>query len=257
MIKKAKPDDNWLPFFEDDKLPWKGAKVVKSSSVKARMAAVKAGTVKPRKKKKKSGPQPITRSVPDRRDQLAEIRAFFTSVPPGKKPIYIGIDPGVDGAVALFHPTKPGVVLVVDLPTVSLEVKGKKTKTKKAPRRNFFDWGVLWEMWRPAMPFADRIIVALERGHARPLDTGVTGFAVGVGYGMWPLFFVSHGIRYEEYTPQLWKARMGLQGEDKERSRLMAQRLFPKALLFRVGDHNRAEACLLVAFMKRELGLVN
>ena len=223
----------------------------KHVSKKQRTPTAKKKAVKQAPKKSKSGPQPVTVSKKDDRDQLKEIEWFFEDLGRSKK-IYIGIDPGTTGAIGLLHPTKESRSTAVDIPTYEI-VTSKRTKSKKGFRkRRRFDNAQVWEYFKLMLKYKDRIVIALEKGQTRHTDNGITGLAVGIGYGMWPLFLTSHGFDFEEFIPSVWKPRMGLSGEDKERSRYMAQKLWPGAPLLRVGDHNRAEAMLLAEYIKRK-----
>lgn len=210
-----------------------------------------AGHRRPHKTKPKTPlktAQPITLSKQDRRDQLKAVACFFAEVKPGPTPIYIGIDPGATGAIGLIHPNDNRLSTVVDIPSMKAALKTKKKG--KVQYRTVYDNSMIWEMFRIMLPFKKRLLVCLEKGSPRNTDTGLTGYSVGIGYGMWPLFFLSHGIKAIEVLPQVWKRKLNLLGSDKEVSRLHAQHAFPTAPLFNVGDHNRAESLLLATYLR-------
>jgi crossover junction endodeoxyribonuclease RuvC len=168
----------------------------------------------------------------------------------GKEPIYIGIDPGTTGAIGLIHPDENDLTLAIDIPAVKIAINAKTRKGKPRKRR-MFDLGAIWKIFQPIKEYRDRVVVCLEKAQTRPTDNGLTGLAVGISYGLWPLFLHSHEIILEEEIPSVWKRRMGLLGADKEASRRKAQELFPSASLSRAKDHNRAEALLLAAYIKK------
>ena len=217
-------------------------------------------------KKVKEAPEKkpkTTKGQRDTRDQLMAVLEFFenpalTFSPTG--PIYIGIDCGKSGAIGLFYPQAPGITTAVDIPTM---IMGRTGKTKKRivkgkevggnPRtKTSFDEGMIWRYVQVWKDWVHRLMICIEEGSPRPEDRGTTGFAVGYGYGMWPLFLRSHGFSVETVLPAVWKGRMGLSGKDKEWSRLMAQRLWPQAPLWRKCDDGRAEALLLAEYSRRQ-----
>jgi len=208
-------------------------------------------------KAEKEAPEqkPITISEADIADAFTRTQWFLDTLEEirhWREPLYVGIDPGMDGAIAFLHPKDNNESTVVDIPTVTVETSKKTPKGNKAKRTKFDIGGckrifdMLCSAWSPS-----QIVVALEQGQARASDSGLTGFSVGKGYFMWPLFLLEKGIECEELLPAVWKRKMNLLKKDKEWSRLTAQRLFPRAPLFRVGDHNRAEAMLIAEALKR------
>lgn len=185
--------------------------------------------------------------------------------------VYLGIDPGAEGAIGLLCGR---LYAVVDIPTfvvgrtrskkLSEEETartGKKTKTTKGTK-TLFDYQGILELFRAMRPLKDRICVCLEEAQVQVKGKGCnaySGYRVGVSYAIWPLYLASRGWPVEEVSPGVWKQRMGLQsvkGEKpalvKERSRKKALGMFPKASLNLKQDHNRAEAMLLAEYIRRE-----
>lgn len=153
---------------------------------------------------------------------------------------FIGIDPGLTGAVAII--SEDGVT-VEDTP-ITLVGSGKKTKHDYLPRGMAMILGV----------YAGRgdVIAALESVHSMP-DQGISSaFSFGRGFGMWEGMLASFRIPYEKITPQRWKATMmdGM-GKEKDASRVRAQQLFPKAELNLKKHHGRADSLLLAAYIQR------
>jgi len=214
---------------------------------------------KPKKKKKPATPkgkelaelEKNTQSTPDREDQLARLEGFFVSVDDTTPMIFAGIDPGMEGALGFIHPTDNKQTIAIDIPSTMFETS-KKTKSGKGKRkRSVYDYGRINQYFDVIEPHAGKIQLCLEQGQTRATDNGITGLAVGIGYGMWPLFLLRMGISCHEVVPTVWKGKMNLWKKDKEFSRLYAQRLFPSAPLFNKCHHNRAEALLLAEYLRR------
>lgn len=162
-------------------------------------------------------------------------------------PLYVGIDPGVSGAIAVLSPQVQAVA-VCDIPTTKVargHNKGKRTE---------YLYNAILALFGALAGHSQHIRVMLE--HGQPMgrnDTPLTAYSVGWGTGMWPLFLTAMDLAYELANPAVWKKAMGLAGKDKEASRVLAQRLFPggrHALQFKK-DHNRAEALLLAEYGRR------
>ena len=150
--------------------------------------------------------------------------------------IFIGVDPGLDGALAAVTPDGAAVW---DTPTVRL-AKG---------RRDY----LVPEMAALLLPHAGGGVVAIERVGARP-GQGVTSmFTFGKGFGIWLGLLAALGVPYDLVTPQKWQKALGVAG-DKGSHRLRASQLFPSlAHELRLASHDgRADALLLAEFMRRQ-----
>jgi hypothetical protein len=186
--------------------------------------------------------------------------------------VYMGIDPGNEGAIALLCKR---TCTAVDIPVLKIAVKRSRKLTKKtrkpthAPGQKtetytgesvLFNYMAIVELMRVLKPVKDRVYVCLELAQVQNTSntskgkkfkpTPLTGYKVAWGCAMWPLYFASRGWPLEMPTPAQWKAAMGL-GKDKEANRAKAIGMFPKAPLARKKDHNRAEAVLLAEYLKR------
>lgn len=156
--------------------------------------------------------------------------------------IFIGIDPGLSGGVAILWPS--GTVEVYDTPTAK-SGKGSDYLTASMVE-------LLWGVRFPELPVA-----ALEQGMAMPRQGSTSTFKTGRGCGLWEGILAGLGIPYELVAPQRWKRALGLPaGADKSASRLYAQRLFPQVAdrFARVRDDGRAEAALLAEWRRRQGG---
>jgi len=153
----------------------------------------------------------------------------------------LGIDPGLDGALASLHGS---AVCVYDTPTL----KGVKR-----------DYDLRTMSERLAELCADGVKMAiLERVHAMPGQGVSSMFNMGRGYGIWLGLLAAHRVPYELVLPQRWKKVMlpDMDRSSKDSSRLRAMQLFPDcaAQLTRKKDHNRAEALLIAAYGQRLVG---
>jgi crossover junction endodeoxyribonuclease RuvC len=169
--------------------------------------------------------------------------------------IVVGIDPGMSGAIALTSFKNRVDPVVVDIPvdhiTSESKRKGKKAKTTKGE----YDYQGIVRMLDPLIDAKEDVDVefVLERGQARPKDSAVTAYAIGMGFGIWHLYFASFGFRYILARPSVWKRKMGLTKKGKDASRVLAKQLFPSVadfLKFK-SDDGRAEALLLAEFSRR------
>lgn len=150
---------------------------------------------------------------------------------------YVGIDPGLTGAVGLVEDT--GGANVWDLPTVA---SGK---------------GVVKRELDPdtLLPLLKRIradLAVLERTSAMPGQGVASMFSMGTTRGIILCALAAAGTPRREVAPATWKRHFNLIGAEKDMSRRLAIQRFPAlaAQLARVKDHNRAEALLLALWLK-------
>lgn len=155
---------------------------------------------------------------------------------------WIGIDPGLSGAVARV--TDAGQADVFDVPTVAIK-RGKSTKRMYEGAR-IAEQVAAWAP-RPTTAF-------IEDVHAMPGQGSVSMFTFGYGYGMWVGVLYGLGVPFERVTPMRWKAEM-LDGlpKGKDASRVKAMELFPQlASQLSLKKHEgRAEALLIAEWGRR------
>ena len=153
------------------------------------------------------------------------------------KPVILGIDPGLHGALAF-------VELVGGTPRV--EVFDMPTTTKKVGtiHRSRIAKDALTEL------IASRIhtlrCVVVEDVHALPKDGPVQAFTFGYGLGLIHMACQVYDLSVVNVPPHTWKAKYGLTS-DKDKSRAMASRFFPHnaGMWSKKKDDGRAEAALL------------
>ena len=180
------------------------------------------------------------------KDGHVQLKEFLASLPKDKEyaTLYMGIDPGATGAIAILHPVDHRRSISIDIPTVRIATS-RKTASGKPSYRTQTDLGALWDIFVSCKDVWSKLFVVIEQQQPIPRDTALTGFTVGKNFGMWPLFLYSHDIVHDTIRPVKWKKAQGLIKKDKEAARLRAQKLFPNASLNRKKDHNRAEALLI------------
>lgn len=151
-----------------------------------------------------------------------------------KNIIYIGIDPGANGGVAVIHNnTAEAYVLSEDLLLEMLS-----DLSQKAVRNKY------------------KIKCILEKVGARPKQGVVSTFNFGCNFGFIQGVLKAYKIEYKLITPQKWKKEMGVTS-DKDTSIREAKRLFPDVDLRATkrckNDHDgKAEALLLAEYGRRE-----
>jgi len=170
--------------------------------------------------------------------------------------IYIGIDPGLNGAVGIINEDvigQPGLgylVEVFDTPTMEVDSSGKV--------RNKYNTAAMAELLAPYLaipPYqTGRALVILESVHSMPKQGVASSFTFGEGLGMWKGIIAAYRLPLELPSPQRWKKEMMADmGKDKDASRLRAIQLFPVVAnrLDRKKDDGRAEALLLAEYGRR------
>ena len=135
--------------------------------------------------------------------------------------MYIGIDPGKTGAVAILD-DKGKYIIVLD----------------------FGQEGLMPALidYAPVVKFA-----YLEKVHSMPGQGVVSTFSFGENFGWWQGVLGSLGIPYTTIRPQDWMKKYSLQkssASDKPGLEV-ARKLFPEAPLRLKKHHNRADALLI------------
>jgi len=156
--------------------------------------------------------------------------------------ILIGVDPGLDGAMAVLA---DGKVVFFDTPTIN-------TKSGKRNKREYN----IAEMAQRLRKLDDpdiKVLIAIEKIHAMPKQGVSSMFSMGFGFGIWQGILAAYQIPYTLVPPKIWKNKIVGVGKDKEASRLKAIQLFPKCAeqLKRKKDHNRAEALLIAEYTRQ------
>ncbi len=140
----------------------------------------------------------------------------------------LGIDPGVTGAVAFYYPAISRVS-VYDVPAIGKEIDATNL-------------AILIRNYNPS-------VAVIEQVQAFSGQGVTSSFNFGRSYGDVRGVIAALSIPLHFVTPQKWKKHFNLPA-DKEKSRLLAIRVFPAvAESFRLKKHDgRAEAALIALY---------
>lgn len=152
---------------------------------------------------------------------------------------FIGIDPGLHGAIAIYDGEK---LVVHDMPIRKVTINKKK--------RSMLDMDELADLMREQDP---NDLVTIEAVHAMPAQGVTSSFSFGVVFGA-----IQQAVACNFHkpallvTPQRWKGHYGLDS-NKNRARAAVSAYFPPVanLFSRKKDDGRAEAALLALYGKR------
>lgn len=211
-------------------------------------------------------------------ESLGLVTAFKARAVEENGIVILAIDPGISGALALSLVSRDGKrvlkTITCDIPTVTIKKNSGKGRSEYdhtgilgllkplliATRKGKFEMHACIEKMAPNVGMQSRIkaaMIAKKTGQKVRVfagDTPITAFSMGWSGGMWPLFLQSWNVSMTLVVPALWKSAMRLSRTDKEASRQMATRQFPKLAtkyLSAKSHHNRAEALLLVLYYLR------
>lgn len=159
---------------------------------------------------------------------------------------YIGIDPGLDGALALLLPDD--TVLCYDTPTIETTTGRRKGRTYLV--------GEMRMLLEENVRGDYQVLALVEQPIGVLSGTWHTGLQQGLGIGLWQGLLAGLGVPHELVSPVAWKGKMGLSGKAKGASVALAQRLFPRASSVFVGPRGgardgRADAALIAAWARR------
>jgi crossover junction endodeoxyribonuclease RuvC len=147
--------------------------------------------------------------------------------------LILGIDPGLDGALAFFR-VSDGNLSVVDMPTVEVK-RGKKSKREIEPATlaRWVTYGLVTH-------------VVVERVNASPQMGVTSAFSFGRSMGVIEGIIAARSLPVTYVQPAVWTKVMRTR-EGKDGSRLRAIELFPNygQLFARKKDDGRADAALL------------
>lgn len=160
--------------------------------------------------------------------------------------LFLGIDPGLSGALALYNPAAD-TLAIHDMPTLVLpKGKGKRTELDLTALAHLFDG------------FASQQIKAFVERVSASSQMGVTSaFSFGGSYLAVRMACAAHFIPTELVTPQVWKRALKVQGgaDKTDAVRARASALLPQhANLWPLKKHDgRAEAALIALYGVRTL----
>lgn len=147
---------------------------------------------------------------------------------------YLGIDPGLSGALAIVEMIN-GVPMLIDATDMPSTGTGAKARVDIIAAAQWI------AKHAPSMAY-------VERGQAYPGQGASSGFSYGRAVGAIEATIALCQIPMTLVEASIWRRRLHLPGKDKETGRQRALQLFPTqhALLARKRDHGRADAALIV-----------
>jgi len=160
-----------------------------------------------------------------------------------KKELYIGIDPGVTGAIAVID-GECRCLYLNDCPT--------EKSTRKSSRKIVSAIGIT-NIIKEIKGLKGRCQALLEEPIAMPREGRTMGavsmLSYGRGVGIWEGALSTYGIKYYTVMPRVWKKEL-LNSSDKREAVKTARKLFPeyKKKLIKT-KHGRAEALLIAYYL--------
>lgn len=149
---------------------------------------------------------------------------------------FLGIDPGISGAIALLR--EDGEYFVWDMPTI---LKGAGNVKYELDAAALYAKIVEWA--------PHSTIAALERVNSMPGMSVSTMFSLGDSFGVCRACLASAMVPTHYVLPQAWKKHFGL-SKEKEEARALAVKRYPKAELHLKKHIDRAEAILIATYLK-------
>lgn len=146
--------------------------------------------------------------------------------------LYIGIDPGKSGAVALLYGDSGVADIIQFAPSDGREALIELSITRETP-----------------------VFAIIEHVHSMPRQGVASTFSFGQNFGWWCGVLDALNIPYQLVRPQVWKKEFGC-NSDKNTSIAVAQRLFPRVSLLptpkcKKPDDGMAEALLMAEYARR------
>jgi crossover junction endodeoxyribonuclease RuvC len=156
---------------------------------------------------------------------------------------FLGIDPGLDGALALYDPSR-GTLDVRDMPTATLPKAGGSGKRREI---DVFALAVLLDGWSHL-----RLRAFIEQVGPTPQMGVTSAFSFGGSFWAARMACAAHFIPTELVGPQRWKRALVVKGgaDKTDAVRGRASELLPHHCHFwtRAKDDGRAEAALIALF---------
>lgn len=157
-------------------------------------------------------------------------------------PPVMGIDPGLNGAIAVLVDGKRHMIMM-DMPTYEMKKSNGKISRE-------IDVHVLSGALRGLIKEHPTLECVIERAGTRPGEGTVSSWKNGCNWGMIYASAVAACIPVVVVSPQHWKKRLGVPA-DKDGARQIASRLLPMfAERWVLKKHDgRAEAALMALFL--------
>lgn len=172
--------------------------------------------------------------------------------------VYVGIDPGITGAVAVYDAARLRAV-VYDMPVKILRTRSGRTKRGNARKPSLeVDHVGLFQLCR-IIALQEPAAVVLEDVWGMP-GQGASQFSLGDSVGTIRACLHAAGLEYVRVAPARWTSALGIRGvksqrADKSPSLALAAQLFPSQAdrYRRKIDNGRADASLIAYWASTNL----
>lgn len=186
---------------------------------------------------------------------VIELREWCARISNAKGNVWVGIDPGLNGALAFISSEDS---YVISTPTYKIK-KGNKNKSE-------YDINCMCVALSPLA--GKNVIVCQELTHAMPGNGNVSMYSFGRGHGLWEGAISAMGLPSIFSLPQQWKKsypillnktsnldkkdKQKAKAESKKQAIALAKTMFPhlENQLKRVSDDGKAEALLIANYCK-------
>jgi crossover junction endodeoxyribonuclease RuvC len=162
--------------------------------------------------------------------------------------LWIGIDPGLTGAVAAID-DYGNLVALQDTPVITVRKgKGRRSEYSEPGMTTLLE-GIL----NSGEKAHARVLI--ENVHSMPKQGVASSFSFGVGFGIWRGIIAALRLPCERVEPTVWKRALHL-SRDKGKAVQRALRLYPRADLGHtyhgrtIYHDGRAEALLLAHYAR-------
>jgi len=150
---------------------------------------------------------------------------------------FVGIDPGLTGAVAVLFGEKAEVY---DIPTIKKGDGAVKYEIDPAGLGRVLRFGIV---------DSDKVVAALERVNSMPGQASSSTFSLGDSFGVCRAVLSLTNLPLMYVTPMAWKKYFKLT-KDKEEARALAIKRYPQVELHLKKHIDRAEALLIATYLK-------
>ena len=155
--------------------------------------------------------------------------------------IFLGIDPGLSGAVALWTPERKALD-VFDMPTLKLKPNSDKRTLDVIELARLLDGVCKWSV----------TLAVIEQAGPRPNDGIRAAFGAGANWGSTYGALAAQFVPIDIIAPHVWKTAMRVTAA-KDSSLDMVKKTLPQHAHFfaRKKDEGRAEATLIALYAER------
>lgn len=166
------------------------------------------------------------------------------ALPQSPARVYVGIDPGLSGAVVALSSSK------------EILHCGKTPVHRKPVRGTRYDLEGMLRTLKNLQRSHVKVYCCIEKSQSRPTDSRPAAWTTGCGFGFWQMALTSLAIPYQIIPPKKWQKEFFPNRGDltpKEASIITAKELLPDLTLLptprcRKEDHNISDAGLIALY---------